>query len=127
MIEGGCFCRNIRYAIDDGAYLSVDCHCTMCRRIHSAPYVTWMVVPTEKFRYTGPSPSNLKSSTNGTRYFCPSCGSHVACMNVEHPEIIDIPVGSLDSPESTPPTAEIYGDTRLSWVPAREIQRQNLA
>lgn len=45
MIEGGRFCRRIRYAIDDGTYTAANCHCTMCRRIHAAPYVTWLVVP----------------------------------------------------------------------------------
>ena len=47
MIEGGCFCKRIRYAIDDGEYLTANCHCTMCRRVHAAPYVTWLVVPVE--------------------------------------------------------------------------------
>ncbi len=119
-MEGGCFCTAIRYVIEDGDYLSTDCHCTMCRRIHSAPYVSWIVVPVEKFRYTSGTTCELKSSANGTRYFCSNCGSHVACINSEHPEIIDIPVGSLDHPEAAPPTMEIYGDTRLSWLPVHE-------
>jgi len=115
MINGGCFCNNIRYAIDEGTYQSVDCHCTMCRHIHSAPYVIWLVVPSDKFRYTEGTPAILKSSANGTRYFCPSCGCHVACINSEHPELIDIPLGSLDEPEQFPPNGEIFSDTKLSW------------
>jgi hypothetical protein len=121
VIEGGCFCGNVRYALDDSDYLSADCHCTMCRRIHSAPYVTWLVVPVEKFRYTADTPKALQSSAHGTRYFCPACGSHVACMNTEHPDIIDIPVGSLDHPEKAPPTSEIFSDTRLPWLSGREV------
>jgi len=80
MIEGGCFCKKIRYAIDDGAYQSVDCHCTMCRRIHAALYVTWIVVAADKFRYRTGTPATLASSMNGTRYFCSSCGTHLACI-----------------------------------------------
>jgi hypothetical protein len=117
MIEGGCFCSKVRYAIDDGAYRSVDCHCTMCRHIHAAPYVTWIVVPTRSFRYTAATPATLQSSTNGTRYFCPACGSHVACTNIERPDNIEVPVGSLDSPEGFGPTREVFADTRLPWVP----------
>jgi hypothetical protein len=76
-----------------------------------------MVVPLEKFSYTAEEPVALQSSKHGTRYFCGSCGCHVACINTEHPDIIDIPVGSLDKPEAYPPTSEIFADTKLSWIP----------
>ncbi len=120
MFEGGCFCKKIRYAIDDGAYQSVDCHCTMCRHIHAAPYITWIVVAADKFRYLTEAPSKLASSANGTRYFCPSCGTHVACINTEHSDIVDVSVGSLDAPERFIPTLQIFTDTRLPWVSPSE-------
>jgi hypothetical protein len=116
MIEGGCFCRKIRYAIDDGAYLSVNCHCTMCRHVHAAPYVTWLVVPAERFRYLANAPTRLDSSPDGARYYCAACGTHVACVNAGHPEIVDVATGSLDAPERFEPTHEVYADTRLAWV-----------
>lgn len=111
--EGGCFCGRIRYAIDEGSYLSADCHCTMCRKIHAAPFVRWLVVPAERFRYLGTRPAELRSSESGTRYFCPSCGTHVACINAAHPEIVDVAVGSLDAPGLFPASLEVFTDTRL--------------
>lgn len=117
-IEGGCFCGRIRYRIDDGEYLTANCHCTMCRRVHAAPFVTWIVVPLERFRYTSPAPQTLESSADGTRYFCPSCGTHVACVNASHPEIVDVTVGSLDQPERFKPSMEVFADTRLAWIPS---------
>jgi len=116
MIGGGCFCGRIRYEIRDGTYRSVNCHCTMCRRLHAAPYVTWLVVPGDRFRYSGESPQTLASSTDGRRYFCPTCGTHVACINAAHPDIVDVTVGSLDHPDSHPPDLDIFADTRLAWV-----------
>jgi len=116
MIEGGCFCKRIRYAIDDGVYLSANCHCTMCRRVHAAPYVTWRVVPVDRFRYTGELPTTLASATDGMRYFCRACGTHLACVNASHPEIVDVTVGSLDAPEGFVPTLEVFADTRLPGV-----------
>lgn len=117
MIGGGCFCKQIRYAIDDGAYLSVNCHCTMCRHIHAAPYVGWLVVPVDRFRYESAMPARLESSAKGVRYYCSKCGTHVACVNASHPEIIDVSLGSLDAPEVFPPRASFFEDTRLPWVP----------
>jgi hypothetical protein len=117
MIEGGCFCKRIRYAIDEATYRAANCHCTMCRRIHAAPYVGWLIVPAGSFRYVAATPTELHSSASGTRYFCPSCGTHVACINTSHPEIVDVAVGSLDSPERFEPTIEVFTETRLPSVP----------
>ena len=116
MIQGGCFCKKVRYEIEDAEYLTVNCHCTMCRHTHSALYVTWMVVDADKHRYITGAPARLESSEQGTRYFCSGCGTHVACVNAEYPEIIDIPVGSLDEPERFKPTKEVFSDTRLPWL-----------
>jgi hypothetical protein len=44
MIEGGSFCQKIRYKLDSGDYLAANCHCTMCRHIHAAPFESWLVV-----------------------------------------------------------------------------------
>ena len=44
-INGGCFCGAINYEIQDGDYLVANCHCTMCRSISGAPFVTWLIVP----------------------------------------------------------------------------------
>ena len=117
MIEGGCFCKRVRYSIDAGTYLCANCHCTMCRRVHAAPFVTWLVVPKEHFRYNGELPTQFSSSTDGTRYFCATCGTQLACINASHPEIVDVTVGSLDAPEAVAPTLDVFTDTRLAWVP----------
>jgi hypothetical protein len=113
MIEGGCFCEKIRYAIQEASYPSVNCHCTMCRRIHAAPYVAWLVVPSTSFRYVTGAPTELESSEQGRRYFCSSCGTHVACINTLHPEIVDVAIGSLDAPARFVPAHDVFTDTRL--------------
>lgn len=116
MIEGGCFCGAIRYAIQAGDYPVANCHCSMCRRTSAAPFVTWMVVPIAAFEYRRGTPRVLQSSASGTRFFCARCGTPIACINTQHPDIIDITTGSLDAPEDFPPTMAIHEDTRLPWL-----------
>jgi hypothetical protein len=117
MIEGGCFCGEVRYSIDDGDYRCANCHCSMCRRIHAAPYVTWLVVPVSRFRYLSERGlARLQSSGDGTRFHCARCGTHVACINSHHPDIVDVALGSLDAPERFTPSIEVYTDTRLPWA-----------
>jgi len=119
-IAGGCFCGSIRYAFEDGAYATANCHCTMCRRTSAAPFVPWIVVPKEHFRYTDGTPKVLNSSQHGTRYFCADCGTPLACENDSHADVIDITICSLDAPEVIIPEHEVYLDTRLPWSTATE-------
>ena len=49
-IEGGCFCGSIRYRFPINDYLSSNCHCSMCRSISGAPYVSWMAIPKDDFK-----------------------------------------------------------------------------
>jgi hypothetical protein len=90
----------------------------MCRRIHAAPYVSWLVVPAAQFRYVTGEPTELRSSADGTRYFCDICGTHVVCVNASHPDIVDVAIGSLDQPEAFEPSMEFFTDTRLHWAPS---------
>ncbi len=120
--QGGCFCGNIRFAFDAANVPVANCHCTMCRKLSGAPFVTWLVVPEARFRYTANNPMTLKSSEHGTRYFCDKCGTPIACINTSHPEIIDVTLGCLDNPESFTPTIEVFEDTRLPFIhPIRQI------
>lgn len=116
MIEGGCFCGQVRYRIEDGDYPAAHCHCTMCRRTSGAPFVTWLVVPKDKFAYTAGTPTKLRSSDRGRRFFCSSCGTPVTCIVDEHPDNVDVTLGSLDEPQRFVPRFEIHTDTRLDWV-----------
>jgi hypothetical protein len=114
-IEGGCFCGSIRYRIEPGDYRAGNCHCTMCRRIHAAPHVAWLVVPAARFSYSKGEPVPLRSSPAGSRYFCQACGTHIACTNDSHPEIVDVTLCSLDEPTAHVPDFEVFTDTRLPW------------
>ena len=113
---GGCFCGDIRYEFAGEGYPIVNCHCSMCRKISGAPFVTWAVVPNSAFSYSSGTPAMLQSSDSGTRYFCDKCGTPVVCTNSKHPDIVDVTVGSLDNPEAFSPTMEIYEESRLPWV-----------
>jgi hypothetical protein len=120
MIEGGCFCGNIKYEFEPGDYRVADCHCTMCRRTSGAPYVTWVVVPEDKFSYTSSQPEGkpviLKSSKNAQREFCSACGTPLVFRDTERSGTVDITVGSLREPEAFPPEKDVCADTKLSWL-----------
>ena len=115
-IEGGCFCGSVRYRFPTNDYRSSNCHCSMCRRISAAPFVSWMVLPLSCFEYTQGAPKELSSSSHGMRYFCKECGTPIACILEEDPKNINITIASLDKPEEFEPKARIYVDDMLDWL-----------
>ena len=123
MIEGGCFCGAIRYQIENGDHIVANCHCSMCRRTSAAPFVTWMVVPASAFRYVKGEPKVLESSEKGTRYFCPDCGTPLACVITDYPGKIDVTTCSLDDPGAYPPVAAVHEDTKLPWLATTEPEQ----
>ena len=115
-IEGGCFCGSIRYRFPINEYLSSSCHCSMCRSISGAPYVSWMAIPVDDFEYFQGEPKKLTSSSHGSRYFCQDCGTPVICLLEEYPEYTYITTCSLDKPEDFAPKGDMYTDDMLPWV-----------
>ena len=96
-IEGGCFCGELRYAIESGEYLTANCHCTMCRHASGAPEVAWFSVPPGALRFVSGEPQRFKSSEHATRSFCPDCGTHLVTRRPGLPAVI-VKVGTLDDP-----------------------------
>ena len=55
-------------------YHESNCHCSICRRTTGAPFVTWFSVLRSQFRLVCGEPTRFRSTTKGTRSFCPRCG-----------------------------------------------------
>jgi hypothetical protein len=123
--KGGCFCGKIRYEFEAEDIPVADCHCSMCRRTSGAPYVSWLVVKTPDFRFTQGKAKELKSSENGRRYFCDDCGTPVTCVSSNHPEIVDVTLGSLDEPESFTPVHTVFEDTKLPFVITQALENSS--
>lgn len=115
-MQGGCFCGKIRYEITDGGYRVVNCHCSMCRKTSAAPFVSWIIVPKEAFKYLTGEAKQLQSSANASRDFCADCGTPLSFSSNERSDKIDITSCSLDQPELAIPSADVYEESKLAWL-----------
>lgn len=117
-VLGACFCGAIRFEIELPTLFCAHCHCTMCRRAHGAGYVTWLGVPTERFRVVAGERQlvRFRSSDHGTRSFCGTCGSTLLCESTHHPERIDIVLANMQGEIDRPPQFHVYFDDRARWV-----------
>ena len=113
--QGGCFCGAIRYSADGDALRVMHCHCTICRRVSAAPVVTWITFPVDKLTWTKGRPVKLKSTPPASRYFCPSCGTHMV-FEIDGAKELDVTVASLDKPADVEPGYHIFVGTRLAWL-----------
>ena len=120
MIEGGCFCKKIRYTVERGDYRIANCHCRMCQQTSGAPFVTWLVAPKEAFTYVSGKPRQLQSSSKGTREFCSDCGTPLTFFSTERPGYLDITGGSLDNPDDFVPTVAVHEESKLKWLKQTE-------
>ena len=115
-IEGGCQCGQVRYRIDGEPLLTALCHCSMCRRAHSAPAVAWAMYREDQVAFVKEQPASYASSAEARRGFCPACGTQISFTATFIPGLIDIAIGSLDRPEDVSPQLHYCETRRLPWL-----------
>jgi hypothetical protein len=115
-LEGGCFCRAIRYRLSDTPVASMVCHCRTCRRLFAAPVVGWLSVPAAQFAFTQGTPNTFCTTPPVTRWFCGRCGTQVAYVHADDAGWVEVATCSLDDPSATPPTHHSWLSHDLAWV-----------
>ena len=118
MHGGGCLCGAVRFEVEGPLERVAHCHCSICRRAHGAGFVTWVVLPRERFRLTSGQQLLVRyaSSKHGSRSFCGRCGASLFCDLDDHPDVIDIALGGLDAGHAARPGAHTFWDDRADWV-----------
>src|SRR5215471_14417777 len=97
MTQGQCLCGAVRYEVDGPFGSMLNCHCSMCRKAHGAPFATFAVAPLSSFRWIAGEDSvvGYKTSSGGTRSFCRVCGSVTPSLMKEM-GLVACPAGNLD-------------------------------
>ncbi len=115
-IEGGCLCGTIRYRITRSPLRASYCHCRNCQLAGGAPVVSWLMVPADAFELLAGEPGDFRSSPEGMRQFCRSCGTQLTFRHVAAPDVIDVTGASLDDPDTYPPQYSIWSSSRRSYT-----------
>lgn len=99
-LEGGCYCGDVRYVVDDDPVMKAQCHCRECQYITGGSPNVFVALPGSGFEYIKGSPSafsrdDLENAV--TREFCGRCGTHLLMRPAGHPMVL-LKVGTLDEP-----------------------------
>ncbi|MCP5081831.1 MAG: GFA family protein [Alphaproteobacteria bacterium] len=110
---GGCLCGAIRYEASQGPNWASYCHCTMCRRVSGAPFMSFMQFPEGAFRWTQGDSAEYQSSDGIIRKFCSACGTS---LTFESGGMAFIALGSLDTPEKVEVQRHCYTRSKLPGI-----------
>jgi len=108
-IEGGCYCRALRFVAEGEPLFKGQCHCRECQYISGGHPNAVMGMPAATFSYTKGAPKTFtrKDLPNPvTREFCAECGTHILARSPGVPGAVLLKVGTLDDPS-------VYGGPQM--------------
>ena len=117
MIKGRCECGKVRYQVDGKLMDFSHCHCSICRRLHGAAFVTWGGVKRAEFSYTA-GESEVKKyafSENSDSVFCSHCGSRLLVDSKTEANMLYIAMGTVDGEVTCPKGVHEYVGSKASW------------
>lgn len=114
MICGSCLCGEVVWQLDGAISLINYCHCSMCRKVHGAPFGAFAHGSASAFAWVhgAGSVSRYESSPNVFRCFCRICGSSVSVVEDDD---VCIPVGSIDGDPGVRPSVHIFVGSKAPW------------
>ena len=100
-IEGGCYCKAVRYTAEGDSLFTGQCHCRECQYISGGQPNIVMGMPESGFTYTkgaakGFSRKDLPNPV--TREFCAECGTHLLTRSPGLPGAVLLKIGTFDDP-----------------------------
>ncbi|MEL7213913.1 MAG: GFA family protein [Pseudomonadota bacterium] len=92
------------------------CHCADCRRVSGAPVSAFAAFAPDDLTIM-PAPETSVSVAPGvTRWFCPTCGSHLKAHYAYLPDQVYVPVGLFDQAASLAPESHSHHGEKLPWL-----------
>ena len=118
-ISGSCYCNSVQFRLNVAPRAVVNCHCDFCRRHSGAAFSTYAVVPEAAFEISAgqDSISAFELKPDAYKHFCKRCGSPIFNKNARYPGLCMVYIGELAGSSAIVPTANIYCDSQLAWVP----------
>ena len=97
--HGSCLCGQITYQIHGELTDVLNCHCSMCRKLHASAFRTRAkVMANDWVTLSGAQLITFYESSPGERKgFCSVCGSSLYTTFDANPQVLGFPLGTLDS------------------------------
>ena len=116
-LKGSCLCRRVTYEINGELTDVLNCHCSMCRKLHAAAFRTRAKVATRDWKtLTGEEFIKFYESSPGERKgFCSECGSSLFTKFDANPDVLGFPLGTLDTDPDVKATRHVFVGSKAPW------------
>ena len=114
MNTGSCLCGSVRWRMEGPYPRMTNCHCSMCRKAHGAPFATYIIVDSGRYELLSGADAVAvyESSSVFHRCFCSHCGSVVPFDSGGHKVV---PAGCLDDDPGIRPERHIFVASMAPW------------
>lgn len=116
VLEGGCLCGAVRYRAEGPPMSNSTCHCRSCRLASGAAATAYFKLRRARFGLMRGTLQRYRSSPSVERGFCARCGTTLTYAHDEDPDDIQVTTATLDTPETWPPTHEVWLSHRIPWA-----------
>ncbi|AHL75594.1 aldehyde-activating protein [Stutzerimonas stutzeri] len=115
--RGSCLCRRVTYEINGPLTDVLNCHCSMCRKLHAAAFRTRARIASRDWKtLSGVESIKFYESSSGEhKAFCSTCGSSLFTRFDAYPEVLGFPLGTLDTDPGVKPTRNVYVANKAPW------------
>ena len=115
--KGSCLCRKVQYEIDSEFEDVLNCHCTMCRKLHASAFRTRAKIRSSGWRtVSGHEFIKFYESSDGEhKGFCSNCGSSLYTKFDSMPEVLGFPLGTLDTDPNVKISRHVYVANKAEW------------
>jgi hypothetical protein len=72
-------------------------------------------LPASDFTWTKGEPRWVRSSSFGSRSFCPDCGTPLLVRTDFQPDTVDFAIATLDQPDLVWPEFHIFWSSKIDW------------
>ena len=123
--SGTCLCGALRFEVTLSTRWALHCHCTLCRRAHGAPVVTWVGVESSRFALIEETTLRWYASTPGAeRGFCERCGSTLFFRSERWPDEVHIVRTAFEGEIDREPSGHVHTADRADWFPFEDHLEQ---
>lgn len=115
MIHGSCLCQAVTYEASEPT-LSLNCHCSRCRKWQGAAFASVLRVSTGNFKILQGEDAiaRYRSSPGAERCFCKICGSSLFTLRSDLGRV-HVRLGTVDGDPGIRPSGHIFVGSKAPW------------
>jgi len=116
--QASCACGKVHFVLDGEPHLTINCHCTICRKMNGSAFSTYSVFSKDALRINE-SAEFIRAAEvgdHGIKHFCRECGAPLYGLHRLASGICLVALGAIDTGGAIVPIANVYCRSKLPWA-----------